>query len=649
MSDPRSNVGYFSDDPQLRGGVLIGHWWIPIWLLVWLSSLLVLGLTAKPAYRAWRTYRIDGQLAAARQAAAGNEWNTVRDKAASVLLARPGHFAAYRLLARALGKLADPQAYRLAVGLFSSPQATREDRLEALQVLVAQAPQCLALSAYASLPDALRDDASFRAALTPLLLELGETELAETRLREVIQATDPPGVHLELLRALCRRPDLQRLGEARTIFVKLVSNNDAAAALAALLLLGEVPGGLAYGAAPGTEGAGEPMPDLTAWLGSQAGAGTLHHLLGMEPALAAWPAAAPSVYDSAAARFLTIDPGILGNWLVRHNQAESAARILEEPAKARPDAFLARLAALLALRQDAAVSTALAAVPAAVDPVDVELARAKLEWLRAKPQAADAALTRAMNRAALDGSRNRFIEIARLAEAHHATAAAEDAWVAAIRMGWGPLPPYSRLLLLFEALATKDRSEDMLAMYRTLLRLEPRNPELLNHFHYLALIHGVLPPSAVIPAQTKLVANHPATAAFNATLMLAEMLDGHPAAALACLPALRASKRVTPMMKSALEGCARILTGDRVAGSALLGEVNWFQFMRQERSVFRRMLVKHQLFCLPPPEPALQSVTTTPEAIPAWRKALEHLEKDRAGDVLPALPAPRIPGETPAD
>jgi hypothetical protein len=33
-----------------------------------------------------------------------------------------------------------------------------------------------------------------------------------------------------------------------------------------------------------------------------------------------------------------------------------------------------------------------------------------------------------------------------------------------------------------------------------------------------------------------------------------------------------------------------------------------------------------------------------PDQIPAWRKAVERHEKDRAKDVLPALPKPRIPG-----
>ncbi len=370
-----------------------------------------------------------------------------------------------------------------------------------------------------------------------------------------------------------------------------------------MLLLGEVSGGLAPG---------EALPDLAKWLSLQAGAGARHHLLVMDQAIAARPDAAQAMYDSAIARFLASDPGVLGTWLIRHQQPETAARLLAEPAKTRPDAWLARLSAVLALHQESAVEAALAAAPATFDAVEFALAQAKFEWARGKPEAAASALTHALNHAALDGSRNRFIEIARLADEHGARESAENAWVGAIRMGCGPLPPYSKLLPLFEGLAAKDRSDDMLAMYRELLRFEPSNPELLNHFNYLALIHGAMLPSEVIYTQTKLIASHPDIVEFNATLMLANILAGHPEDALACLPALCTSKRVTPMMKIALEGSARIVAGDTRTGTDLLEGVKWTEFNRQERSVFRHIQVK-QIVGLPLRALTVPSVVTDPD------------------------------------
>lgn len=633
MSDPSDETGYFSDDPHLRGGLLIGTWWIPTWLIILLASIVVVGISAKPAYRAWRNDGTDGCLAVAQQAAASNKWAIVRDQAHRVLLARPGDIVAYRLWARALATLGDARTYLAAGGLLSSPHASREDRLEALQMMVAQAPQSLALSAFASLPVALRDDAEFRAVLTPLLLQLGENELAETRLREVIQSTTSPTVHLELLRTLCQHPSPDRLGEARSILAKLISSKSDGAALTAMLLLGEVSGGLAPG---------EALPDLAKWLSLQAGAGASHHLLAMDQAIAARPDAAQAMYDSAIARFLTSDPGVLGAWLIRHQQHETAAQLLAEPAKTRPDAWHARLSALQALHRESDIEAALAAAPAAFDAVEVALAQAKFEWARGKPKAAASALNDAMNHAALDASRNRFIEIARLADDHGARGSAETAWMEAIRMGWGPLPPYSKLLPLFEGLAAKDRSEDMLAMYRELLRFEPTNPDLLNHFHYLALIHGAMLPSEVIHTQSKLIANHPDNVEFNATLMLADILAGQPKDALACLPSLRISKRVTPMMKIALEGSARIVAGDTRTGTDLLEGVNWTEFKGQECSVFRRIQAK-QIVVRPQRSPTVPSVVTDPDATPTAHGHREPGEGDRAGNALPARLAPSVP------
>lgn len=597
------------------------------------ALLIVLGFAAKPAYRVFREYRINRNLEEAQTAARREDWSAARDHARSVLLARED-FEAYRIWARSLGKLGAPSTYMAAAELFTDSRSSREDLLEALQVMALQAPQAVALSAYACLPEQFRDQAAFRAAIVPLLIQRGQIDLAERCLREVAQPNDEPKVKLELLRALCSRPKPERVAEARRIFADLVAAKADDEALAALPLLGDVPGGLAEG---------EPLPALPEWLKNQPKATTLHHLLGMHPALRARPETAPRYYDMAIKRFLATDPGVLGTWLTRHEQAEMAARLLEGPAKTRSDAYIARLNALLHLKKDAEITAALAAPPASADLVEVEIVQAKLATSHSDPIAAGAAWTRALNHAAYDTTHNRCIDIARLAERLGAKEAAEDAWVAAVRLGWGQLPLYGDLLPVFASLVSQGRSEDLMAMFRTLLRFEPANPELLNNAYYFALLQGVLPPSQVVTVLTRLIERQDKPV-YNSTLMLAEMLEGRPADALALLPKVRAGKEVAPMMIAALEGTARVLVGDTEAGTALLKDVNWRDFMSQERIVFRNLLVKFENSKLPMPELANPSVEVNPDQIPAWRKAVERFEKDRAGDVLPALLAPNVPG-----
>ena len=631
-----SDIGDFSDNPHLRKELKKRRMKIAAIIV---SVTLVLGLSAMPVYRAFRNSMIEHNLEAAKQAARLEDWGLARDKARSVLLARPSDFEAYRIWTRALGKIGEHRTYMAAVTLFMDSRATREDKLESLQVMALQAPHAVALSAYSSLPLELRNQALFRAAITPLLVYRGDVAEAEKGLREVMQASDPPAVRLELLRVLCAQPSPERVLEARGIFAELISSNANHEALAALLILGESPGGLAQG---------NPLPDLQAWLKKQAKATVLHHLLGMHPALEAQPERANRLYDSAIERFLAIEPGVLGTWLVRHGQAERAAVLLEEPAKTRADAYISRLNALLRLEREDEITTMLKKAPDSADMVEVEIVHAALAKRRRDPMAASAAWTRSLNSAAFDQTRNRFIEIGRIAETFKDEGAVIDSWVAAVRSGWGRLPLYRDLGGVFGVLATNGRSEDLLAMYRTLLRFEPYNAELSNNYCYLALIHGLLAPDKAARAMAELIEGNPKTPEFYSALMLAKVMDGRPADALSLLPKLRESRRVAPMMMDAIEGSARLLVGETKIGTSLIRKVNWRAFMRQERVAFRKILVKLEIAGLPLPEPERPETNADSAELPAWRKTIERFEKERAGDILPALPIPRLPALNPS-
>ena len=125
--------------------------------------------------------------------------------------------------------------------------------LDALTVLVLIALGVAAKPAY-------RDDAGFRAAIVPLLIQRGQCELAEKSLRVVMGPADGPMVKLELLRVLCSRPSVEHVVEAQRIFADLIAAHADDASLAALLILGDAPLGLVEG---------EPLPDLPKWLESQ--------------------------------------------------------------------------------------------------------------------------------------------------------------------------------------------------------------------------------------------------------------------------------------------------------------------------------------------------------------------------------------------
>ncbi len=619
-----------------RTTLKIGRRRIPIWVIVALVITTGAGFLAKPAYRAYRKHRIEMNFQAAQAAARTGDWGAARDKARSVLLARPGDFAAYCLWVRAIGRLEEPAAGMAAVQLASDKRTPREDRLECIRVLARQGPHAVVFTVYSHLPPELRKDAAFVAALTPLLVTRGDIDNAEKALRKVLENTASAKVRLELLRVLCARPTPARVAEARGILASLIATKADTEAMAALILLGEASGGLA---------AGDPLPDLRAWLKTQPTATAKHHLLALEPTTPDQTQAADAMYAAAITRFLPDDPATLGAWLAKHGRASQAATILEAPARSRPEAFLARLRILLDLHEEAQVEASLASPPPATDPIEIEFMQAELAWLRSNSTAAEAAITRAMNHAASDTHHNRFIDIAWFATRHRAVAASQDAWLAALLMGWGPLPIYLDLVPVLNSLAVAGRTEDLLAMYQTLSWFEPNDHGLLNNYHYLALIHGTLPPAQVVTKLLQLVAVNPDRSEFHSTLMMAEILDNRAADALTRLPQFRNSPRINPQITVALEGSARLMLGETAAATSLLDKVDWSTLMPQERVVFRALLQKLKFSGTPLPEPG----SATPAPTPAWRTALARGGKEHAEAARPADPAPSMNAPTPPE
>lgn len=622
--------GQFSDNPELKRQIKMRRIKITTALVLF---LILIAVSAKPVYRAVRTVIINRNLEAAREAARVDDWSEARDKARSVLIARPSDFEAFRLWTRALGKIGEPRAYVAAAQLFGDPRATEGDKLECLRVLALQAPQAVALGAFASLPEDELNQPAFRAAINPLFVKRGSVKIAELGLREVMGKDAPPVLLLELLRVLCARPSEARVSEAREILAELIRRGAADEALEGLLILAEAPGGLSAGA---------PLPDLPLWVDSQPQAKTVHHLMALHPSLDGLPSSDQSPFEGAIRRFGAIDPGVVGTWLVRHGQAELALELLQDVSESRSDAYLALLHAQLRLGRLEDLNKTLETPPPSADVVEIEMVRATLAARQGDESAASAAWNRALDQAAFDNSRNRFIEIAGAAEAAGSGAAVLDAWVAAVLSAWGQLPLAKDIEPVMMELARRGRSEDLLDVSRSLLRYEPNNPKLINNSQYLGLIHGLVTPEDASRALEQALKAHPEMQELKSAMMMARLMEGRGADALELLPAVRECSRIAPMMIKALEGSALVLEGRNEEGLGLLGQVRWNLFLRQERVAFRDILIKLKIEGLPLPE-FEEVVVEDPSQSRAWRKALDDRRKAMEEEVLPSLPVPEVP------
>ncbi len=606
-------------------------------LIVSLTCVLVVGFSARPTYRWVRNALLDRNLAHAKAAIRLEDWGSARNLARSVLLSRPDDFEAFRVWHQALSHMGEPRTYLVATNLFVDPRASGQDRLDALKVLAQQAPQAIAFSAYASLSEKLQRDPAALAAIAPLLTQRGETAYVEKVLRGSSTLPSDPAVQLELLRALLSRPSSERVAEARTLFAGLIEIGASELALEAMRLLGESPSGLAPGF---------PLPPLPEWVKLQPKATTLHHLLALHPAIEANPAAAEAVFQQAVDRFLALDPGTLGTWLIRHDQIDRAAKVLELPAKTSASAFIARLHALLRQKNSAAVTAALSAPPASCDLVDLALIKVAAARLLNDSAAEIEAWNQALNGAAFDQSRNRFIELGKYAKLLGAAKIVDDAWVAAVRFGWGQIPLYRDLRGVFGSLASTSRSEDMLAMCATLLRFEPQNQELLCNYYYLALLHGIATPASIVKALETLTAANPKATDFLPALTMAYLMAEQPANALRQISVMKASNSISRQACQSLEATALLLNGDAEAGGALLKGINWSALMACESLAYRNLLNRPKFKDLPLPSFEPATPVLNDNEVPAWRKAIQRLEKDRKNDILPPLPAPKTPGHS---
>jgi hypothetical protein len=590
---------------------------------------------SKNGYSWYREWQVDRNLEKAQIAARLQDWPEARNLSRSVLLARPKDLEAYRIWHRALSKMEEPRTYMAAAQLFMDERATREDKMETLRVMSHQAPQAIALSAFASLEPALQESAEARAAMADLLLFRGQIDLVESMLREIENLSDYPAAQLELLRALCARPTRERVDEARQLFAALVEQDASQEALKALEVLGETPGGLAPG---------DPLPALPEWVAKQQKATDLHHLLALHPEIeAASPDLRKVMFTVAADRFIATAPGIVGTWLTKHQQQALAAEVLEEPAKTRPDAYISRLNALLREGRTSEVDELLASPPPATDGLEMELVQVAVARFRQDQTAETSAWNRVLYQALLDSSRNRLLDVARYAEQLGVPWAAERAWVAGVRVGWGRIPLHMDFLPLFASLLRQNRTHDLLAMCRSLMRYEPGNIELQNNFYYLALIHAVIPPAEAEARLTKLAEDHPDMPELYSGPAMAALMAGHPERTLEWLPTLEESPRISPMTCAAMRGTALLLEGNKEEAEAVLANVNWNALLYQENVVFRRLLTTTSVGEVALPELDEGPVSDGIEETAAWKKAMERLERDRVDDTLPALPTPRIP------
>ncbi|MGE9271128.1 MAG: hypothetical protein ACQKBU_10030 [Verrucomicrobiales bacterium] len=630
----QEDLELFSDNPEVReerlrrrkrmAGVILG------------STVVVL-VGGKLGYRAFKSWRVDRNLVEAEMAAKEGEWAEARAKARSVLLIRSADFRALQVWTEALSHLKEPRTYIAAASLFHRPESSLADKLMALRTMVHQAPDAVTLSSFMSLDPEVQESLEFQTALAPIMIRRGRGDFVISKLKEHDEYAENAAARLEIIRALLSKPGRERVEQAVDLMLDLMEEGEEEEALEALLLLGGVPKGLDRISM---------RSQLPEWVDQASGAKVLHHLFSLHPELAASVGDLKQrdrIFRKAIDAHGTGDPAAVGAWLIRHDQVDKALDFLEEPAERFPDAYISWLHALLKAGHDERLKVALETPPASADLVEVGLVRAVLARRKGDKAAEAAGWTEAMNQAAFDLNKNRFIEIGRYADALDAKDAAADAWVAAVRLGWGAIPLQRDLEEKIEYLTRLERQGDLLVLFRGLLRVEPQNSKLLAKYYYLALIHHTLSPGAILDDLRWLSNEIPDEAIIRVSVVLGLLQMGSGEEALEEVESISFEEGVSETMRAALKGSSLVVAGDLEAGQKILNGLEWSRLTRQERLAFTRILEKWGRDEVTLPNLELEEVAPLPEEIPVWRKALEKREAQISDDQLPELPTFKLP------
>ncbi len=549
-------------------------------------------LVARPAYHAFQQYRANQNLKRAQTAQAAGEWMTARDRARSVLLVRRGEIVPLRIWFRALKELKDPTAVDGALGLFTHPESTFDDKTQAMEVFAQEAPHAIYLGALSLFKVDDRKHPDILAPTLRFFVGRGQARLA-LRLWDEADLTAPsPRLYVERVRALCAEGRPDGTAEARRIFVGLIGE-PGPEALEVVRLLARVPGGLT---------AGPDFPDLEQWLATRADAEPLDHLYAVHQRMEARPTEARALVGEAIERFRDAAPVALGAWLVRQGYPGEAVDLLADDAGRNLEAFLARVDGLIKLGRLDDARNAVAGVPASFDKIKVNAVKAAVETAARNYPATQAALRTALEEARFDNLRNRFFEVAENALVLGVQDVADDAMVKALCHGRGPIPLHDDVQPLLARLARLGRTGDILAISRSLMRNEPNHPVLRTNYFYLGCLHGVVTPGEACVELTKLADEWSGRPEILGALAFARLKAGQPAEAEEALTKAGPTPRLSDDYRRAVAGTAAALRGDEVVARDTLGKTNWRSLLAIEGEGFRAILAASKVASLPLPE-----------------------------------------------
>jgi len=464
--------------------------------IVLLFSIVIIGLiaavTSTPVKEFAKRWSANRHFNKAESAWAAGDAEATLEGAQASLNLQPTRIETLRLFLSAARELKDNRIAIVAELLLANEACVDEDRIAALDALLETGQSQRFLMHYAKLPDQLRNQADIELQHLRVLQMTGQFKDA---VRRIENRDEPPaGAYRSLLiRALYSQATAETDRQAADHGIALLEQAGDAADAKAPELLGLLAGlpperitpelaakTLEYLARPS---AAEPTPGAASDLDP-----TLHFTL----QLAQDPTRRADILAKATAELgASGELGFLCRWLLRIGQHEHILEIVEKNPQTilqSNEIFDCHVSALIAAGEHQRAFDALKNPPEFADSVRLALGKALVARELNLKADETGAWHAAMQSAAQESDRNRFLEIAMTAQQSGEASIAADAIVHAVRHRMGSMPPLESIEWVIGFLIENNRPQDLLAVCNRLLQIHPDNPVLLNNAVYLSLI-----------------------------------------------------------------------------------------------------------------------------------------------------------------
>ena len=552
-------------------------------LLLMAAALAALGLlVTKPSSRAFKAWRVERNLGAARQAIAEVHMDEARDLSLTVLRTGDPRIEAFRILEQATAALRDPLHGEIARALMSHPQSNDADRLHGFCCIAPQVALGLLGQAWTTLPPECQQDPQFATLFADRLIAEQRLSEATTVMLAVPEPARTSAVDLRLIHILIASGKSDGYGEAqRLIAAKMPAAPPDLAAWFDLLESIPVPSlqaklldplrDLLQHPAPGAEARSALLLARMDYAANFTRCGPI-----LEAAISSWQQRDPS----ALAHFL----GDLGLY----------QRLLQtfppECLGLHPGLFPTMLAAMERSGVWEQVTPLLDSHAARLPKFEDLTHRALAAANTADSAARAVAWNAAMAEAKASPLPTAFLTLERLARDAGLRDEAEQAMVAAIRLGRGPLPLYAALKPLLMSLARQGRDNTLLEICASYLAFEPGNPVLLTQFAYLACLSNVIEINTLLKAMETLATGYPKDLTIQCVLATACLCAGQADQAAATLDRLSLDPDQLAPANRAIFLTTQVLAHRLAKDDPRITAFPWKSLLPSERKKFTELI-----------------------------------------------------------